>query len=146
MTRRPALLIVNPTSGGKPGSGPGLHEDPERLTPDALAGALRERGVEVTVHELAEDDDVGELARSAADDGHDVVVGGGDGTVSLVAAALVDHPDAALGILALGSFNNMARGFGVPVSLEPALDVIASGRPTEVDCGWVVREGDDGPP
>ena len=146
MTRRPVQLLINPTAGGKPGSGPDLHEDPERLTPDALATALRERGLDVTVHELAVDDDVTELARTAADDGRDVVVGGGDGTVSLVAAALVGHRKASLGILALGSFNNMARGFGVPVQLDAALDVIAAGRATEMDCGWVVRERDEGRP
>jgi diacylglycerol kinase (ATP) len=146
VTRRPLLLLINPTAGGKPGSGPGLHDDPGRLTPDALAGALRERGVEVEVRELGEDDDAGALARAAADEGRDVVVGGGDGTVSQVAAAMVGHPDATMGILALGSFNNMARGFGVPVELEPALEVIAAGSATAVDCGWVVQAGAEGRP
>lgn len=146
MSRRPILLLLNPVAGGKPGSGPGLHEDPERLRPEALASALRDRGLAVEVHELAEDDDAGDLARRAADEGRDVVVGGGDGTVSQVAAALLEHPMASLGILAMGSFNNMARGFGVPVKLEPALEVIATARPTSVDCGWVVREGDGGRP
>jgi diacylglycerol kinase (ATP) len=46
----------------------------------------------------------------------------------------------------MGSFNNMARGFGVPVTLDAALEVIAAGRPTSVDCGWVVRDGDAGRP
>jgi diacylglycerol kinase family enzyme len=89
MTRRPILLLLNPTAGGKPGSGPGLHDDPERLRPDALAADLRSRGLDVALHELAEDDDAGDLARRAADEGRDVVVGGGDGTVSQVAAALL---------------------------------------------------------
>ena len=147
MTRPPILLLVNPTAGGKPGSGPSLHEDEERLRPEALAGALRARGLALELHELKEDDDAGALAREAADGGNDVVVAGGDGTVSGVAAALVGHPSATLGILAMGSFNNMARGFGIPVELEPALDVIASTEPSAVDCGWAVRiEGDRGRP
>jgi diacylglycerol kinase (ATP) len=144
MTRRPILLLVNPVAGGKPGSGPGLDDDPERLEPDALATALRERGIEVRLHVLAEDDDAGTLARAAADDGSDVVVAGGDGTVSVVAASLIHHPDAALGILAMGSFNNMARGFGVPVTLDAALDVIGAGSASRMDAGWVV--GDQGRP
>ena len=45
-----------------------------------------------------------------------------------------------LGILAMGSFNNMARGFGIPVTLDEALDVIAAGRPSQMDAGWVVGE------
>ena len=146
MTRRPILLLVNPVAGGKPGSGPGLADDPALLTADALRAALVERGLEVNHRELAESDDLVRLATHAADTGHDVVVAGGDGTVSLAAAALVGHESAALGILAMGSFNNMARGYGVPVTLNKALDVIAEGRIAEVDAGWVVRDADEGRP
>jgi diacylglycerol kinase (ATP) len=146
MTRPPILLLVNPTAGGKPGSGPGLADDPALLTADALRGALQRRGLEVTHRELAEGDDLAELARHAADTGHDVVVAGGDGTVSAAAAALVGHDSATLGILAMGSFNNMARGFGVPVTLEEALDVIGAGNAIQVDAGWVVRDGEEGRP
>jgi diacylglycerol kinase (ATP) len=146
MTPRPILLLINPVAGGKPGSGPGLTDDPDRLRPDALARALRDRGVEVELHELGELDDAGALATQAADRGCDVVVGGGDGTVSAVAAALLGHREATLGILAMGSFNNMARGFGVPGTLDDALAVIAEGHRSSVDCGWVVGEGDDGTP
>jgi diacylglycerol kinase (ATP) len=146
MTRRPILLLVNPVAGGKPGSGPGLSDDPALLTADALRAALIERGLEVSHRELAESDDLTRLATHAADTGHDVVVAGGDGTVNLAAAALVGHESAALGILAMGSFNNMARGYGVPVTLNEALDVIGEGQTAEVDAGWVVRDADDGRP
>jgi diacylglycerol kinase (ATP) len=146
MTRRPILLLVNPVAGGKPGSGPGLADDPELLTADALRDALERRGLEVMPREIAEGDDLAALAAIAADSGQDVVVAGGDGTVSVVATALLRHPEAALGILAMGSFNNMARGFGVPTTLEPALDVIGTGHATAVDAGWVVREGEEGRP
>jgi diacylglycerol kinase (ATP) len=141
------LLLVNPTAGGKPGSGPSLDEDRERLEPAALADALRARSLELELHVLTDDDDAGALARAAADGGRDVVVAGGDGTVSGVAAALLGHETATLGILALGSFNNLARGFGVPVELEPAIDVIATAEPSAVDCGWVLGgNADDGRP
>ena len=146
MTRRPILLLVNPVAGGKPGSGPGLADDPALLTADALRAALIERGLDVSHRELAESDDLARLATHAADTGHDVVVAGGDGTVSVAAAALVGHESAALGILAMGSFNNMARGYGVPVTLNDALDVIGEGRTAAVDAGWVVRQGDAGRP
>ncbi len=146
MSRRSILLLVNPVAGGKPGSGPGLDADADRLTPAALEKGLAERGLTVRLHELTPDDDAGSLAREAAGAGSDVVVAGGDGTVSGVAAALVGQPEATLGILAMGSFNNMARGFGIPVTLDAALDVIAAGSARQVDAGWVVREADDGRP
>lgn len=145
MNRRSVLLLVNPESGGKPGSGHPLSDDPERLRPEALASALRDRGLDVELYVLGEGDDAGDLALRAAEDGSDVVVGGGDGTVSRVAGALVGHSTAALGVLALGSFNNIARGYGVPDALDPALDVIAAGEAGPVDCGWVVRR-DGGAP
>ena len=142
MTRRPILLIVNPNAGSKPGSGPPLSDDPERLRPEALASALRETGLEVELHVLADSDDAGALARKAADAGRDIVIGGGDGTVAPVASALLEHPEATLGILAMGSFNNIARGYGIPHALDAELEVIADGHAAAVDCGQVV--GEDG--
>ncbi|MGH2380345.1 MAG: diacylglycerol/lipid kinase family protein [Candidatus Limnocylindria bacterium] len=146
MTRRPIMLLVNPVAGGKPGSGPSLSDDPAVLTADALRQALADRGLEVSHRELAEGDDLAGLATHAANTGHDVVVAGGDGTVSIAAAALVGHESASLGILAMGSFNNMARGFEIPVTLDEALDVIATGKVGEMDAGWVIRDDDEGRP
>lgn len=143
MSRRPILLLVNPAAGGKVGSGPDLAEDPARLEPEALAGELQRRDLEVELHTLAEEDDVEALAREAAA-ARDVVVAGGDGTVALAAAGLAGT-DATLGILARGSFNNVAHGFNVPLSLDAAVEVIARGTWTAMDMG-VARHGvgDDG--
>ena len=146
MTRPPILLLVNPVAGGKPGSGPGLADDPALLTADALRDAIQRRGLKVSHRELVQGDDLAELARHGADTGHDIVVAGGDGTVSATATALVGHETATLGILAMGSFNNMARGFGIPVTLEEALDVIGAGAVTHVDAGWVVTGHHEGRP
>jgi diacylglycerol kinase (ATP) len=143
--RRPILLLVNPVSGGKPGSPPALHPDPEALQPEVLAAALRSRGLEVTLRVLADDDDVPALARAAATEGRDVVVSGGDGTVGPVAAALC-RTDAALGILATGSWNNVATSVGVPAELEPALDAIARGEATRVDAGLAWHPADPARP
>lgn len=143
MSRRPILLLVNPTAGGKLGSGPGLADNSADLEPAALAAALRDHGLEVVTHELAEDDDVTALAAGAARDGRDVVVGGGDGTVSAAATGLVET-DATLGILAMGSFNNVARGLGVPRHLPEAIEAIVRGRSDSVDVGFA-RRGDGDP-
>ena len=143
MSRRPILLLVNPTAGGKLGSGPGLTDDPGDLEPDALAAALAARGLDVETHQLAKDDDVIALATRAAEGGRDVVVAGGDGTVSAAARGLVET-DATLGILAMGSFNNIARGLAVPRHLPEAIEAIAQGRSGGVDVGFA-RRGDEEP-
>jgi diacylglycerol kinase family enzyme len=136
VTRRPILVLANPAAGGKLGSGPRLAEDAALLEPAALERALRERGLEVHLHELSEEDDVAALSASAAAAGRDVVGAGGDGTVASAAGALLDS-DATLGILAAGSFNNIAHGFGIPTELEPALEVIGRGEAARVDAAEV---------
>lgn len=137
--RRPILLLVNPVAGGKPASGRRLSDDPAQLRPEALAAALRAHGIDVRLRILAAGDDPGQLASSAAEQ-FDVVVAGGDGTVEPAGLALVDSP-ATLGILALGSFNNVARGLGLPDQLEPAISTIAHGHGAQVDVGIAQSDG-----
>jgi diacylglycerol kinase (ATP) len=139
--RRSVLLIVNPVSGGKPGSaGKG-----EALEPTALAQALEARGLSIRLHMLTEEDDPGEIARRATPD-EDVVVAGGDGTVGRVADVLAGG-EKTLGIVPMGSWNNIARGLGIPTDLEGAMDVVAQGRVTHVDAGvaWHPKADDDTP-
>jgi len=138
VTRRSLLLIVNPVSGGKPGSTSPLTEEASALEPEALARALESRGLAVQLHVLRESDDPAEIARSATD--QDFVVAGGDGTVGLVAEVLAGS-DRALGIIPTGSWNNIARGLGIPLKLEPALDVIGRGEVAQVDSGLASHEG-----
>lgn len=61
-----------------------------------------------------------------------VVAGGGDGTVSSVASAIVGG-DAALGILPLGTLNHFAKDVGVPLDLDEAIRAIVAGRIVHVD-------------
>ncbi len=65
-----------------------------------------------------------------------IVAGGGDGTVSAVAAALTGG-DIALGILPLGTLNHFAKDLGLPLALDEAVRQIAAGQTTRVDVGEV---------
>lgn len=140
--RRPIALLVNPVAGGKPASGPPLG-DPDELTPEALRDRFARAGLEVHLHALAEEDDAAALAVAAAEGGADVVVGGGDGTVGAVAGALTRR-SATLGILAMGSFNNIARGIGLPDTIDDAVEVIVRGSVAEIDAGAATRGQDAG--
>ena len=74
-----------------------------------------------------------ELARTAAADGAAVVVAaGGDGTINAVALGLAGT-STALGILPLGSANDLAREYDVPKSVAAAARRIANGVPRAVD-------------
>jgi diacylglycerol kinase (ATP) len=83
------------------------------------------------------------LAGRSAGSGHDVVVAGGDGTVRPVASALVGT-DATLGIIPLGSWNNIARGCGVPDDAPAAVQQIAAGPVRRIDVG-LARQPDADP-
>ncbi len=75
-----------------------------------------------------------EAARQARPDV--IVAAGGDGTVSAIAATLVDS-EIALGVLPLGTLNHFARDLGMPLDLEAAVRAIADGIVARVDVGEV---------
>jgi diacylglycerol kinase (ATP) len=129
--RRALTLLVNPSAGGKPAA-PSSGE--QRLEPDELRQVLAADGLEVTLQTLGEEDDPGALAAQAVRNGCDVAVAGGDGTVRPVAAALVGS-DATLGVIPRGSWNNIARGWGLPAAELDAAAVIHGGTAQLVDVG-----------
>lgn len=61
-------------------------------------------------------------------------VGGGDGTVRSAASVLSECP-VALALLPLGTGNVLARNLGVPLDLEGAVAVAASGTRRRIDLG-----------
>lgn len=65
-----------------------------------------------------------------------VIVGGGDGTISSVMSSFAKQ-DVCLGLLPMGTANNFARANGIPLDLESAAAMMASGRIAEVDLGQV---------
>lgn len=65
-----------------------------------------------------------------------VVLGGGDGTLNSAARALMDAK-LALGILPLGTANDLARTLGLPTDLHEAAAVIADGYVQRVDIASV---------
>ncbi|HXE58696.1 MAG TPA: lipid kinase [Gemmatimonadales bacterium] len=65
-----------------------------------------------------------------------VVVGGGDGTLGAAAEGLL-AADLPLGILPLGTANNVARTLGIPAELDAACEIVAAGRERRIDLGRV---------
>ncbi|MFI7588146.1 lipid kinase [Spongisporangium articulatum] len=102
---------------------------------------LRERGLDLThAREVTDPEHLADVVRSVVDEGARLVVlGGGDGTVSSV-AALLPEAGITLGLLPTGTANDLARTLGLPTDLVAACDVVADGRPARVDLGVV---GDD---
>ena len=120
-----ALLVVNP--GARRG---------DDAAADLARAALEAQGLEVVPADPPDPGRLGEAIRRERDRLDRVVVGGGDGTLNAAAQGLVGS-NLPLGVLPLGTANNLARTLGLPNSLEAACKVAAHGDPRPVDLGWV---------
>lgn len=65
-----------------------------------------------------------------------LIVAGGDGTINSALPYLLES-DVPLGILPSGTFNYVAREFGIPLDLQKAVEILATGRLTDVPVGQV---------
>lgn len=121
-----AVLIINPVSGD---------DEPNSQKVETIQTWLTSAPFKVEVCYTTQERGAALIAREAIAEGVEVVlVGGGDGTVSEVARELV-HTPATLGILPIGTFNNIARSIGVLGELPVATTIIAAGHVREIDVG-----------
>jgi YegS/Rv2252/BmrU family lipid kinase len=121
MSRR-ALLLVN----CKARRGEGCRaEVVERLT---------KHGFELVT--LDADAPPGEAIRLHAASVDLIVIGGGDGTLNAAADALAEVGKP-VGIIPLGTANDLARTLTIPTGLEAACQIIAEGRTRRIDLGRV---------
>lgn len=127
MSKKKALLIINPISGTKSKQGVGAivrsHFSPLKIDLEIAEtkGAL----------------DAFKLASEAAENNFTMVLtAGGDGTVNEVANAL-SFKDCVLGILPFGSGNGLARSIGIPQDIYASLKIIEEGHYIICDRGIV---------
>ena len=127
MTADAIVVIVNAGSGG----------GNDRALVDRLAGHFKAAGLHAEI-ELAHggDEIITAVGNAVARQPPLIVAGGGDGTVSTVAAALVDT-GIAFGVLPLGTLNHFAKDLGIPLELADAVAVLAHGEAGRVDVGEV---------
>lgn len=61
-----------------------------------------------------------------------IVACGGDGTIHSLIPELINHP-AALGVIPIGTANDLARNWKIPFDLPHALETLIKGQPRAVD-------------
>jgi diacylglycerol kinase (ATP) len=121
---RRALLVVN--TGSRSG----------QEAQDTAARILEEAGFELTREECGDAEALRATIRRLAGSVDLVVLGGGDGTMNAAAPALMET-GLPLGLLPLGTANDLARTLGIPPDLEGAARVIAGGQLRRIDLGEV---------
>lgn len=121
------LLIANPTAGPTEN----LH-----LLPDLLQ-VLQDHNLRAEVRLTTLDENGQSLAAAAAQAGAQrVIVAGGDGTIEAAARGLV-NTQTALGIIPLGTRNNIAASLNIPGNLAQAVRVVVEGESCLLDLGKV---------
>jgi diacylglycerol kinase (ATP) len=122
--RRRVLFLRNPSS----------RKGEEQA--DAARESLRASGLELAEEVTAEPGRFREAVERLRSRIDVVVVGGGDGTINAAAPALIGL-GVPLGILPMGTANDLARSLSIPTALEDACRVIASGEERAIDLGMV---------
>ncbi len=97
---------------------------------------LQARGLDLLEESAADPQHLSDVIRSYRDRVDMVIVGGGDGTLNAATAGLIDT-QLPLGILPLGTANDLARTLCIPTELTQACEIIAQGRVQRIDLGWV---------
>ncbi|MFL5628057.1 MAG: diacylglycerol/lipid kinase family protein [Ktedonobacteraceae bacterium] len=130
------VLILNPVAGQSPMADPQTQEGPVSNKEEILAG-LRTYGIEPEVWYTTPEDPGKGLARKAADEHYDLVIAaGGDGTIHAVASGLIKR-ESTLGIIPMGTMNNLAHSLGIPLPVEAACAIIGQGETRALDVGQI---------
>lgn len=122
LAARRALFVVNARS--------------RRGSEDVVAAldVLRAAGIEIVQPALAGKDDVGAAIRAHRSEVDLVVIGGGDGTLNAAADALLETQQT-LGIMPLGTANDLARVLAIPANPIAAAHIIVANDRRRIDLG-----------
>jgi diacylglycerol kinase (ATP) len=130
-THRQARLIFNPLSKS-------VRDGTHRL--EEIVACLHSYGFVVEIGVKTSGRTARALAKAAVKQGADlVIVAGGDGTIEDIIGELVGTKTA-LGILPIGTMNNVARALGVPLNLEDASALLGMGTLRSIDVGRVITQ------
>ncbi len=128
-TTKGISLILNPAAKC---FADGLH------SPAEIMAALQAVGIQPQLELTTLEIDAHQLARKAVERGDTLVIAaGGDGTIEEVATSLL-HSNTALGIMPLGTMNNVARSLGIPLDVPNAALLLAIGATRHIDIGHVI--------
>jgi diacylglycerol kinase (ATP) len=117
---------MNPASGT---------DEPNSMKLPEIIAILEAEDIRAELAFTKPDESSALIAQRAVEEGLDmVIVGGGDGTVSEVAKGML-HAPIPLGIVPVGTYNNIARSLNLPMDVSQACQVLAHGQIKSIDVG-----------
>ncbi len=119
--------IVNPAAGGS------------RIDKiqDRLKSRLKDLGIMGEFVKSTGPEDVAKLARMAIERGYKTIVAvGGDGTINEVLNELINHPKVVMGIIPIGTTNDLADSLGIH-GWYAATGILASRKIEEINLGKI---------
>lgn len=122
--RQKVLLIVNRQSGTAHGPA------------DQAQELLEHAGYQVDLRQPDDPSEISDLIREVGPEVDRIVLGGGDGTFSRSAQALIDA-DRPVGLLPLGTANDLARTLGIPRDIKAAARIAGGDRSRRIDLGTI---------
>ncbi|MBW4551606.1 MAG: lipid kinase [Aphanocapsa sp. GSE-SYN-MK-11-07L] len=124
MNRKTALLLIN------------HHARKGKQSADEVVDQLKALGLTLIEADIDNPAHLAETIHQYQEQVDLVIIGGGDGTLNAAIAALVET-QLPLGIIPLGTANDLARTLAIPVALSEACQIIAAGHTQRIDLGWV---------
>lgn len=127
-----AFIIINPSSG----------REQATKYEEQIIHTLKDTYRNITVKHTKGENDATTFAKTAAENHYDLVVTlGGDGTINEAVNGLApfNHPPK-LGIIPMGTVNNLARSLNIPMNPDDAIELLLSGTETKIDVGVANRD------
>ncbi|MBL1174981.1 lipid kinase [Pantanalinema sp. GBBB05] len=121
---KPILLLIN------------LRSKQGLLRFGEAVASFNDLGIQYIIGQVKEPEDFARCIRRYQERVSAVVIGGGDGTLNVAVDALVET-GLPLGILPLGTANDLVRTLNLPRTLPAACQVIAQGHRKAIDLGRV---------
>ncbi len=125
------LLVYNPLSGNR--------NVPKKL--DYIISRFLKKDILVVPFRF-DGDSSEKISQLLSDEDYSfVVVSGGDGTVNMIAAAILSNKkDMPIGIIPSGTCNDFARSLNIPLDMDKCLDIILDGNMVNIDAGIINNE------
>ncbi len=123
------MLIYNPVAG----------EGAFKENLDEVVSLLQKKGYQVIVHRTSNDEDLEIVINNSKNFIDVVTAAGGDGTIHQVVNAMLKNnlTHVPLGIIPVGTSNDIASYLGIPFSFFDAIQIIGSRKVKNIDVGEV---------